>query len=97
MRDSVSAEYVGLTDYCRLHNDNIVYVANGGSNKRVQGNDFRGTAKEISVFENKLLRQAVKGLQSGIAQDPCRTRIVLSRTIFTDAGGSRDERFEWPR
>ena len=54
----LSAEYVGLADYCRLHNDNVVYVANGGSNKRVQGNDFRGTAKEISVFENKLLRQA---------------------------------------
>ena len=59
------AEYVRLADYCRLHNHNIVYVANGGSDKWVQGNDFRGTAKEINAFENKLLWQIVKRLQSG--------------------------------
>jgi hypothetical protein len=62
------ADYVCLTDYRSLNNDQVVYVANGRSQRRVQGHDFRSSADEGDVVVNKIFREAKEFLQSRVAK-----------------------------
>jgi len=56
------AQYVGLTDDGRLHNDNVVHITDGRSDERIQFHKFRGLVEEIDVVENKVLGQVVERL-----------------------------------
>ena len=59
---SCTTQYVCLTDYGRLHNDNVVHITDGRSDERIQFHKFRGLVEEIEVVENKVLGQVIERL-----------------------------------
>jgi hypothetical protein len=65
----VRADYVCLADYRGLNNDQVIYVANGRGQQRVQGYDFRRSPKEGDIVVNKIFREAEKFLQAGVAKN----------------------------
>ena len=64
----VGAYHLRLADYRGLDNDHVIYVAKGRSQQRVQGYDFRSSAKEGNIVVNEIVRQAKEFLQSGVTK-----------------------------
>ena len=62
------ADYFRLSDYRGLNNNHVIYVPNGGSLQRVQGYDFRRSAKGGDIVVNKIFREAKEFLQSAVAK-----------------------------